>query len=63
MIQRDLGVHALKSGPLWQSVLNLAFQKRGGFQAENEWRDALYQPEQQKAAGVKQDCDLAAADR
>jgi hypothetical protein len=58
-VRRDLREHALQSGPLWQSILDLSFQKRAGFEAENEWRATLYQPEQQTASGVDMTCDLA----
>lgn len=57
-IRRDLRERVVQSGPLWQSILDLAFQKRSGFQAENEWRAALYQPATQTAAGVDMQCDL-----
>ena len=59
-IRRDLRVNVPQSGNLWQSVLKLAFQKRDGFEAENEWRAAVYQPHQQTAPGVEMACDLAA---
>lgn len=57
-IRRDLTKHALQSGMLWQSILELAFHKRCGFEAENQWRAALYQPPEQLSPGVEIDCDL-----
>jgi hypothetical protein len=47
VIRRDLTKHALQSGRLWQDILELAFHKRCGFEAEKEWRAALYQPPEQ----------------
>lgn len=57
-IHRDLTKHALQSGRLWRDILELAFHKRGVFEAENEWRAALYQPPEQLSSGVDIDCDL-----
>jgi hypothetical protein len=57
-IHRDLTKHVLQSGRLWQSILELAFHKRCGYEAETEWRAAGYQPPAQLSCGLDIDCDL-----
>ena len=40
-------------------MLELVLQKRGGFEAQNEWRAALHQPRKRLGTGVYMPCDLS----